>query len=79
MTTQEALTILHCPDAYGGISGQAYGQALHMAITALRAWKGVQTDILENIQGFTMSGRAYVCVSDVAEIITKHLAEVEQA
>ena len=45
MTTQEALTILHCPDAYGGISGQAYGQALHMAITALRAWKGVQTDI----------------------------------
>lgn len=78
MTTQEALTILHCPDAYGGISGQAYGQALHMAITALRAWKGVQTDILDHIQGFTMDGKAYVLVSDVAESITKLMTEVDE-
>ena len=28
MTNEEASCVLHCPDAYGGIYGQKYGEAL---------------------------------------------------
>lgn len=28
MTNEEASSVLHCPDAYGGIYGQKYGEAL---------------------------------------------------
>lgn len=35
MTISEAQGILHCPDAYGGIYGKKYGQALDLAIKAL--------------------------------------------
>lgn len=77
MTTKETIAILQCPDAYGGIYGQAYRQAVHMAIMVLEATKKMQTDILDSIQGFTMGGKAYVLVSDVAESITKLMTEVD--
>ena len=36
MTNKEALSILHCPDAYGGIYSEKYGEALNMAMDALK-------------------------------------------
>lgn len=36
MTLDEAKSILHCPDAYGGIYGEKYGEALSMAMEALK-------------------------------------------
>lgn len=35
MTISEARSVLHCPDAYGGIYGEKYGEALNMAMQAL--------------------------------------------
>ena len=36
MTISEAQSILHCPDAYGGIYGEKYGQALSIAFECMR-------------------------------------------
>lgn len=36
MTISEAQSVLHCPDAYGGIYGEKYGEALNMAMEALK-------------------------------------------
>ncbi len=36
MTISEAKSILHCPDAHGGIYGKKYGEALNMAMEALK-------------------------------------------
>ena len=35
MTISEARSILHCPDAYGGIHGKKYGQALAVAFECM--------------------------------------------
>ena len=35
MTNKEALSILHCPDAAGGLYSEKYGEALNMAMEAL--------------------------------------------
>lgn len=35
MTISEAKSILHCPDAYGGIHGEKYGQALAVAFECM--------------------------------------------
>ena len=40
MTISEAKTILHCPDAYGGIYGEKYGQALGVAFKCMDACGG---------------------------------------
>ena len=45
MTISEAQSILHCPDAYGGIFGEKYGQALELAFEALK-----QTGTLDKIR-----------------------------
>ena len=45
MTISEAQSILHCPDAYGGIYGEKYGQALEIAFKSLEAWDKVKADI----------------------------------
>ena len=36
MTISEAQSVLHCPDAYGGIYGKKYGQALEVAFKCMR-------------------------------------------
>ena len=36
MTNEEALNILHCPDTVGGLYGEKYGEALNMAMEALK-------------------------------------------
>lgn len=35
MTISEAQSVLHCPDAYGGIHGEKYGQALEVAFECM--------------------------------------------
>ena len=35
MTISEAQSVLHCPDAYGGIYGEKYGQALAVAFECM--------------------------------------------
>lgn len=42
MTISEAQSVLHCPDAYGGIHGKKYGQALEVAFKSLEAWSEVR-------------------------------------
>ena len=37
MTISEAQSVLHCPDAYGGIYGEKYGQALEIAFKCMSA------------------------------------------
>ena len=41
MTISEAKSILHCPDAYGGIYGEKYGQAMAVAFEALKQADGL--------------------------------------
>ena len=36
MTNEEALRILHCPDTVGGLYSEKYGEALNMAMGALK-------------------------------------------
>ena len=36
MTNEEALSILHCPDTVGGLYSEKYGEALGMAMEALK-------------------------------------------
>ena len=36
MTNEEALSILHCPDTVGGLYSKKYGEALGMAMEALK-------------------------------------------
>ena len=36
MTNEEALSILHCPDTVGGLYSKKYGEALNMAMEALK-------------------------------------------
>ena len=36
MTNKEALSILHCPDSVGGLYSEKYGEALNMAMKALK-------------------------------------------
>lgn len=50
MTRDEALSVLHCPDAYGGIYGQKYGEALDMAMQALKDINEMQA-ICEDLFG----------------------------
>lgn len=40
MTISEARSILHCPDAYGGIHGEKYGQALAVAFKCMEVCGG---------------------------------------
>lgn len=35
MTISEAQSVLHCPDAYGGIYSEKYGQALEVAFECM--------------------------------------------
>ena len=35
MTISEAQSVLHCPDAYGGIYGKKYGEALGVAFECM--------------------------------------------
>lgn len=42
MTISEARSVLHCPDAYGGIYGEKYGQALGVAFKCMDAWEEVR-------------------------------------
>ena len=69
MTISEAQSILHCPDAYGGIHGKKYGQALAVAIKALEQepktghWEWVQYESNPNIGNWHCSecNRLIVC------------------
>ena len=45
MTNEEVSTVLHCPDAYGGIYGQKYGEALAHCFKLLE-----QADNLDKIK-----------------------------
>lgn len=64
MTNEEALSILHCPDAYGGIYGEKYGEALSMAMEALKrepcddcvSRQAVLSDIQSNWDWETVDG-----------------------
>lgn len=47
MTISEAQSILHCPDAYGGIYGKKYGQALEVAFKCMEA---CEADTLDKIR-----------------------------
>ena len=40
MTISEAQSVLHCPDAYGGIYGEKYGQAMEVAFKCMDACGG---------------------------------------
>lgn len=43
MTISEAQSVLHCPNAYGGIYGKKYGQALEVAFRCMEACEGSMT------------------------------------
>lgn len=85
MTISEVQSILHCPDAYGGIYGEKYGQAMAVAFKSLEAWKRVKAEINSEIKNLNESA----LVSDnkdvevlelewVLDIIDKHLKEEEE-
>lgn len=64
MTNEEALSILHCPDAYGGIYSEKYGEALSMAMETLKrepcedcvSRQAVLSDIQSNWDWETVDG-----------------------
>ena len=52
MTISEAQSVLHCPDAYGGIYGEKYGQALAVAFKSLEAWEKVKAEIEQTAKDY---------------------------
>ena len=75
MTNEEALSILHCPDAYGGIYSEKYGRALGVAFKSLEAWEKVKAEIDQYLfqNEFGLEYR-----KEVSQIIDKYKAESEE-
>lgn len=70
---KKAVRVLHCPDAYGGIFGEAYGRAIDLAIKMLK--KECEKDIT---QPDALHGD-YGCPDCEALVITKENMEKEAA
>ena len=92
MTISEAQRILHCPDAYGGIHGKKYGQALAVAFESLEAWKKVKAEIEDKFGGCSICEwfedydyeenniseyQSVGCIADILKIIDKYKVESE--
>ena len=80
MTISEARSILHCPDAYGGIYGEKYGQALGVAFKSFEAWEKVKTEIEQTAKDYDKFDdyRRVRGLWIALKIIDKHLKEVEE-